>query len=79
MSIMQTIVTILHVWHTSFAMRMILTQALQQGYAPGHYPGSLRWPNYLPQMALCNSGKIAVTYYNIYLPTTDGAVQQPLL
>ncbi len=41
------------------------------GYAPGHYPGSLRWPNYLPQMALCNSGKIAVTYYNMYLPTTD--------
>ncbi len=38
-------------------MRMILTQTRQQGYAPGHYPGSLRWPNYLPQMyslILCN-------------------------
>ncbi len=35
--------------------------------------------NYLPQMALCNSGKIAVTYYNMYLPTTDAAVQQHLL
>ncbi len=40
-SIMQTIVTILHTWHTSFGMRMILTQARQQGYVPGHYPGSL--------------------------------------
>ncbi len=30
MSIMQTIVTILYVWHMSFGMRMILTQARQQ-------------------------------------------------
>ncbi len=48
-------------------MRMILTQARQQGYAPGHYPGRLRWPNFLPQMALCNSGKIAVQY----VPTSN--------
>ncbi len=33
-------------------MWMFLTQAGQQGYAPGHYPGSLRWSNYLPQMVL---------------------------
>ncbi len=35
MSIMQSIVTVLH---TSFGMRMILTQARQQWYTPGHYP-----------------------------------------
>ncbi len=46
---MQTIVTI----YTSFGMRMILTQARQQGYAAGHYARRLMWPNYLPQMALC--------------------------
>ncbi len=65
MCIMRAIVTILHVWHTSFGMRMILTQARQQGYAPGHYPGSLMGPNYVPQMGLCLycviPGKIDVT------------------
>ncbi len=66
MSIMQTIVTILHVCHTSFGMRMILIIL------------KFELANYLQQMALCNSGKIVVTYYNMYLPTTDAAVQQYL-
>ncbi len=43
----------------------VLTQARQQGYAPSHYPGTLRWPNYLP--------------HNMHLPTTVAAAQHRLL
>ncbi len=75
-SIMQTIVTTHVLWyvddsHTSLAAR-VCTWSLSWKFEVAYY---------LPQMVLCNSGKIAVTYYNInmYLPTTDAAAQQHLL
>ncbi len=60
MCIMQTIVMISHVWYTSFGMRIILTQAWQQGYAPGQYPevwGGLTTYHRCTVVILCNSGE----------------------